>query len=114
MLTGCLRNLNETEFFRKLEIKGAEYYDLVLENQAEIEAEIKKRIEDEMDKTVEWITFWGEGRYACGSVIVEQDGKKFVQVLGKYQLEGEDYKNTYAIWFIPDSDGIMEEVILYN
>lgn len=112
-LSGCLRNLNVSEFFRKLEAKNSDYYELVVDHQSEIEEAIIKNIEEEGGKEVDWITFWGEGRYACGDVIVHKDGYECVQVLGKCQLEGDDFSRVYTFWFIPDESEIVKKVDLY-
>ncbi len=105
--TSCLRNLNVTEFFRKLEIKSPEYYQIINSNKSVYEKAIKEKVESMEDKEVEWITFWGESRYACGMVITEVDGEDYVAVPGEYKLKGETRSYNYIIYFIPDEKEVL-------
>lgn len=114
VFTGCLRNLNETEFFRKLEIKNPTYYDIIAPNKEEIEALIKEEVEEEYGEAVEWITYWGESRYACGDVISKYYEPEFVQVLGEYRLEGANESSLYTIVFVPDEEELLTEAYVFS
>lgn len=110
--SSCLRNLNVSEFFRKLEIKAPGYYEIINGNRDAFEAAITKEIEKEEEGEVEWVTFWGESRYACGGVIEDFDGDHYVVVLGEYKMKGSDRSSTYSISFIPDEKAILTNSIL--
>ena len=111
LFTSCLRNLNVTEFFRKLEIKAPEYFEKINGDRAVYEEKIKELIEDYTGRKVESITYWGEGRYACGNVITKIDGEKYVVVLGKYKLE-QDVSKSYYVVFKPGEAGEVINPIL--
>ncbi len=111
-LSGCLRNLNVTEFFRKLEIKNESYFEIVSANQTAIEALIKEELELNVEGDIIWITFWGESRYACGDVVTELSGEEYVVVPGEFRLEGEERTFLYTVWFIPSNENLLGEVEL--
>lgn len=111
--TSCLRNLNEIEFFRKLEIKNKDYYDWVYPKKAEAELALKETLEETLDMEVEWITFWGESRYSCGDVILS-DEEDFIVVLGEYREAGEEESRLYEIWFIPSEEEVVQEAFLID
>jgi hypothetical protein len=112
--TGCLRNLNQSEFFRKLEIKKDSWYNLVVDNQSAFEASILKFVEEETDGSIEQITYWGEGRYACGKVIRQDfEDNDVLVVSGVFFLEGQKSKHLYSIYFKPNEGGELEQPILY-
>lgn len=114
-LTGCLKNLNEAEFFRKLEIKSPEYYDWLSDHQSEVEASISSYIQNDWDEEIEWITFWGESRYACGEAVVEVDGVNYILVLGEFKMKGNDYSTLYNVWFTPGEEEVFNSFdINYN
>lgn len=108
--SGCLENLNVTEFFRKLEIKNRDYYDLVSDNQGEIEELLKEELQDRVEGEITWITYWGESRYACGNVIQSYYGQDYVQVLGEYRLKDGEESRLYSAWFIPTEDDLISEL----
>lgn len=110
--SSCLRNLNVTEFFRKLEIKAPAYADIIKDDVTAFETAISKEIEEQENGEIEWITYWGESRYACGNVIEEVEGEKFVAVLGEYKLKGEERSFTYKMYFIPDEKELLTKVSL--
>lgn len=109
-LTGCLSNLNVSEFFRKLEAKNPEYHEIVSDHQDELEELIKEELENIGGGEIVWITYWGESRYACGNVIKKMGDEEYVEVLGEYKLEGEDISHLYSLWFIPSADELMVDV----
>lgn len=110
--SSCLRNLNVSEFFRKLAIKSPEYSEIISGNVAGFETAIAKEIEDSEGGELEWITYWGESRYACGNVIEKVEGEDYVVVLGEYKLKGEDKSYTYKIYFIPDEEELLKDVLI--
>ena len=111
LFSSCLKNLNVSEFFRKLEIKAPEYYEMINDDREIYEVKIKEFIEEYTDRKVESITYWGEGRYACGNVITKIEGEKYVVVLGRYKLE-QDVSRAYYIVFKPGEDGELINPIL--
>lgn len=110
--SSCLRNLNVSEFFRKLEIKSPEYAKIINANVSGFETAIAKEIEETEDAQIEWITYWGESRYACGGVIEQMDGDDFVVVLGEYKFIGEEKSRTYKMYFIPDEKELLTRTFL--
>jgi hypothetical protein len=111
-VSGCLSNLNISEFFRKLEIKSPVYYEIINDNVKGFEEAITKEMEVWEEGKIEWITFWGEGRYACGEVVEENDGDEYVVVYGKYKMKGEESSKRYAIHFIPHKTDMLTNVFI--
>jgi hypothetical protein len=112
--TGCLKNLNQTEYFRKLEIKKESWYDLVVNNRSAFETSIRACIADEVGENIEKITYWGEGRYACGKVVrTNYTDNEILEVTGVFIIEGQARNKSYNIRFVPKEGGELEEPILY-
>jgi hypothetical protein len=102
--------LNVTEFFRKLEIKSPAYFEIINNDRSYFEEEIRLLIEEEFGSNLESITFWGEGRYACGNVIKKVDGEDYVIVLGMYKMENQN-PQSYRITFIPEGKELKNVTI---
>lgn len=113
LLSGCLSNLNVSEFFRKLEAKNEEYYEIVTSNKTEIEELIKEELEDQTGENVEWITFWGESRYAYGDVVGYIGDSEYIISPGEYRLEGNEESFLYRAWFVPSEDDLVERIEIY-
>ena len=70
LFTSCLRNLNQTEYFRKLEILYPAQYELLTTNQSKVEEQIKEAVINHFsDEEVTNIEHWGAKTYYCGEVI---------------------------------------------
>ena len=108
--SSCLKNLNVTEFFRKLEIKSPEYFEIINNDRSYFEEEIRLLIEEEFGGNLESITFWGEGRYACGNVIKKVDGEDYIVVLGMYKMENQN-PQSYRVTFIPEGKELKNVTI---
>lgn len=114
VFSSCLSNLNVTEFFRKLEVKSPQYYEIISSNRSEIEESIKEHLEKENNVEIEKVLYWGEGRYACGKAVVSIEDTDYVVTSGYYfTKENPDKKHFYQIYFIPNFNGQISDVI-YN
>ena len=86
-LSSCLKNLNESEYFRKLEIKAPDQYKIVSAHKGEIEDQVEQALKDAVGKELTEVTHWGAGRYACGPAVSKNmEGKLTTQ--GTYRYDG--------------------------
>lgn len=113
LFSSCLKNLNQEDFFRKLEIKNNAYHELITSDRGAYEASIKKQVEETIGDQLTSITYWGESRYYCGDVISKKEGSEgHVICTGEFEAQNMPSSKLYMISFVPKSGGKIKSVKL--
>ena len=104
--SSCLKNLNQTEFKRKLEIKNPEYLEQFESFQDSYESAIKEYLEELYGNEIESITYWGEGAYACGKGVISGPDGDLIVCHGSYVSSTGTHR--YRLNFLPKDNGEIE------